>query len=1507
MTVEGIPQSGENDVASHAAYAAITGLPYFDAFQDIRRRRTWKPTGSEEVTQQKAFIEKIPAGHVIHEIRVFIASPLVTGTATFTLGFQDVDSPYTADTDALVSTPQDLTTADYLTFRPTGAAATSSGVDRWLVLEWDITSGTWNADAGIAISWNEVAPQRLTLRFGRGNIGQSLDVKTPLDAGSIPIPPPDLPPTFDSVTVTSTVAEGGAISLGAVASDPEGFGITYRWEVVGSAPAGVVIVSPTSPSTFATTGNYTTDQEVTFRVIATDVAGQSSSTSRTVTITADNDGPTNVNAGADQTGVVAGSTVILQASGSDPEQEPLLYTWTQTAGSPTVELFGLFNQSGASTDGSANFIAPSTLSGTTLTFQVSVSDGTNTAVTDTMTVTVEPDAGIEPSGDLEVYAGGMLYIEEGATATLNAQTRNAAGAVTYFWEQTGGTSVALSSTTAKAPTFTCPAVSSDTLLTFRVTADDGTTAAQVTTQVTVEDDATDYVYTDGDISLTFNGRPARKHFWNGDLAFQADAGLATTAPTATAAASGTAENGGMVNMIFPYLSGTINTAVQNVSTSLSELAIYSGDGSTLSFSGQSLTITGPATHVGQCSVFVRATIGGTAYTFRDQGDGSFLTYPQLVSGTIIYSSGALSLVFAAGFAPDSGTDIDVTSYGTYSSADVDSTANGQGFCDEYTRNGGSSVTNYDESNNDVVGISSGSPLTFTAGDGLVKTSDADPPTGGFAGGVTSMDEAIGVIAMSAEQLALVDDETFRPDPYGDPGGDRTLYTFRDIDYTPLNTAWTASETLPAFGDTGQNALNALYLDLDVHFQGTESIPVAQHDNYGEHILATVVDMGVAVASNQASLTQRREWLHRLIQMGLDIEGMVREGMCWSNEGGTPQGRKLPAVFARKFLGLGAPSGGKWEIQTEYANAFWSHYGNRNQRIISEDTDNRSPFGDDWQCGRVTALQVNGPTPRGYTQAQIGMPEWDGKGYQKTAVDRFSNIGETGSLINPPGEDQYRYIIGLLWAQAWLVYFFDMRTEWANETSLDYCARVARICDDPSWDIYERLAPGGTGGLYAQRSVRAVGEQAIANVDMYWEAPFSDKQKFIRDYQSHFPTSFPAGQEIDFPPIANAGSDQTVASEASVSLDATGSTDDNAIASYSWVQVSGTSVTLTDEDTSTPDFTAPEVTSGTDDLVFEVTVADSLGSTSSDTVTITVQPDAPPIANAGPNQTVAPSATGVALDGTGSTDDAGISTYAWVQTSGTTVTLSDAAVAEPTFTAPASDDTLVFQLTVTDTGGAIDTDSVTITVAAPVWDGTTAHEAFFIPASSTPDGTPGFDVEVVSSGGIAAPSFSANTSYTFAFTFTAGNLNDRVHIGFNPDGIGGSGTLDLEGFLVDPTQADPTKASGQTYVDESVTGGFAFNNDITADNPTYTGVARRVEIVVTQNGADTDYEFRCWIPATQSRPATADISGTRSGPAAQNGTPVIWVVNSTSGATSAQIYDMVYVDDSLEVFQLANTF
>jgi hypothetical protein len=175
---------------------------------------------------------------------------------------------------------------------------------------------------------------------------------------------------------------------------------------------------------------------------------------------------------------------------------------------------------------------------------------------------------------------------------------------------------------------------------------------------------------------------------------------------------------------------------------------------------------------------------------------------------------------------------------------------------------------------------------------------------------------------------------------------------------------------------------------------------------------------------------------------------------------------------------------------------------------------------------------------------------------------------------------------------------------------------------------------------------------------------------------------------------------------SVTLDGSNSHDpDGTISSVQWEQVSGKNqVTLTTPTDLSTGFTAPEVDSDGDVLKFKLTVKDNDNLVSSDTVTITVKIREAPIADAGPDQSVAGGKT-VTLNGSNSHDpDGTISSAQWEQVSGKNqVTLTTPADLTTSFTAPAVDsdgDVLMFKLTVKDDDGLVSSDTATITVHIP---------------------------------------------------------------------------------------------------------------------------------------------------------------------------------------------------------------
>jgi hypothetical protein len=100
--------------------------------------------------------------------------------------------------------------------------------------------------------------------------------------------------------------------------------------------------------------------------------------------------------------------------------------------------------------------------------------------------------------------------------------------------------------------------------------------------------------------------------------------------------------------------------------------------------------------------------------------------------------------------------------------------------------------------------------------------------------------------------------------------------------------------------------------------------------------------------------------------------------------------------------------------------------------------------------------------------------------------------------------------------------------------------------------------------------------------------------------------------------------------------------------------------------------------------------------------ILLPPNEPPLANAGPDKIIVEGAV-VTLSGAGNDSDGVIVSHTWKQTGGTMVSIAGAARAAAAFTAPdvSMDETLTFQLTVTDDDGATDSDDASVTVGTGI--------------------------------------------------------------------------------------------------------------------------------------------------------------------------------------------------------------
>lgn len=198
------------------------------------------------------------------------------------------------------------------------------------------------------------------------------------------------------------------------------------------------------------------------------------------------------------------------------------------------------------------------------------------------------------------------------------------------------------------------------------------------------------------------------------------------------------------------------------------------------------------------------------------------------------------------------------------------------------------------------------------------------------------------------------------------------------------------------------------------------------------------------------------------------------------------------------------------------------------------------------------------------------------------------------------------------------------------------------------------------------------------------------------------------------PVANAGTNQNVATGSTVTLNGSASSDaDGDLLTYSWSFTSvptGSSATLSSTTAASPTFTADVDGS----YVVSLTVNDGTVNSTADTVTVVAETaNSTPVANAGIDQTIM-TGSQVALDGSGSSDaDIDALTYLWSFVSvppGSTAELSDDTNIQPSFTADL-DGSYVLQLIVND--GTEDSVGNTVTINA-----TSNYEDFFSQSSGS---------------------------------------------------------------------------------------------------------------------------------------------------------------------------------------------
>jgi sugar lactone lactonase YvrE len=279
------------------------------------------------------------------------------------------------------------------------------------------------------------------------------------------IPAVNHPPVV-KVGPDQTVNDSATVMLVGVAIDSEPDDkVSYSWIQIAGPAITLNGADTATPSFIAPSNLSSSDIPLKFTLTAKDDKGAASSPAVvTVTVKAVNQSPL-ANAGPDET-VNPGHVISLDGTKSkDPDDDPLTYSWVQMQG-PTVELNGADSSM-------ATLTAPSNVSADAdLIFKLMVSDSKNANSTDDVKVRVKYVA--PPNQPPVANAGTDQTVDADDIVRFDGSGSKDPDndAITYSWIQTSGTPVNLNGADTDTPSFTAPAVSSDTQLKFSLTVKD---------------------------------------------------------------------------------------------------------------------------------------------------------------------------------------------------------------------------------------------------------------------------------------------------------------------------------------------------------------------------------------------------------------------------------------------------------------------------------------------------------------------------------------------------------------------------------------------------------------------------------------------------------------------------------------------------------------------------------------------------------------------------------------------------------------------------------------------------------------------------------------------------------------------------------------------------------------------------------------------------------------------------------------------------------------------------
>lgn len=219
------------------------------------------------------------------------------------------------------------------------------------------------------------------------------------------------------------------------------------------------------------------------------------------------------------------------------------------------------------------------------------------------------------------------------------------------------------------------------------------------------------------------------------------------------------------------------------------------------------------------------------------------------------------------------------------------------------------------------------PFTLGTNQSLVSTASA-------ADGYTHIDTAAVLTCLAAAPP----NGSFRP-PYC--GDSKPLYNVSQLRMNLLPSLSPVAGTPSASSVAAK--IERVWLDHQPYWHGKYIHPQQNMPSYGREISTEINDAALMTLLN---VPGKDIVVLRLVQLGIDLNGIAEAGGEWMSDGGHASGRKWPILFAGFML---------------------------NQNALLNIGQRGTTFGEDCQTFYVTQADVNRGV--GYTQSHIGLAEW----------------------------------------------------------------------------------------------------------------------------------------------------------------------------------------------------------------------------------------------------------------------------------------------------------------------------------------------------------------------------------------------------------------------------------------------------------------------------------------------------------------------------------------------------